>query len=134
LLPATRGDKELRWICVFKPDPALFKVGVDIDDALSAFPLTFKILRTFEKRSFIQLPDVEAEALQMLILRRNRDALTGVREEAHRRSVERAFRSLQSRITPRHHLDIRPVLRAASPKGVLQHEMALEAAVLWQLL
>ena len=60
-----------RWLCTFEPYPNFFKCGVDMDDALSSNPHSFKMLRAFEKLSFVKIDDQENKALKDIILKRN---------------------------------------------------------------
>jgi hypothetical protein len=59
-----------RCICVFEPDPDMFKNGIDMDDVLSSKPSAFKMLRAFWKLSFVKFDDEENQAFRDIILKR----------------------------------------------------------------
>ena len=59
-----------RCICFFEP-VEYFSHAIDMDEALTAFPDSFKSLRTIQGRTFIKLGDEEAMALFAVLHRRN---------------------------------------------------------------
>lgn len=63
------------FFCLFKSSPFFFKDGVDMDDVLMSRPEAFRKLRFFQKRSFIQLDDVENSALRSYIIQKHEDCL-----------------------------------------------------------
>lgn len=72
-----KGDcRCFRWAVYFKPSPYFFTDGVDMDDLLNSDPDAFNSLRTFWKRSFIQLDDRENQAFKSAIIRLNEPALS----------------------------------------------------------
>ena len=123
-----------RCICVFAPDPLLFKAGIDMDDVLSSNPPAFRMLRAFWKVSFIKFDDEENLAFRDVILKRNQDAATV------RGSNEVAFEPLHADILSRlskadYSLKsgIASVLAHCAEGDYLRHEMAVEAGLLHQL-
>ncbi|GEL76487.1 hypothetical protein [Tenuibacillus multivorans] len=65
-----KEHKELRWVCTFKHEPYFFSEGIDMDAALMSNPSAFKMLRAFERLSFIKIDDVENQALKSLFIKR----------------------------------------------------------------
>lgn len=127
----------LRFIFVFKPSPYFFVNGIDIDELLSSAPTEINIVRTFWKLSFIKFSDSENQAFKNIILRRNLDAL-------HAPSGDMIFNTSypaeHSRIlqmtndNDSYNLSISPFLSTISNHDLsLKHEMAIEAAIIYQL-
>lgn len=132
-----RPGKTQRWVVAFKPAPRFFVHGVDMDDALSSDPGAFRMLRTIWKRSFIKFDDQENQAFKNVILRLNQEALTyptadssvfflDSHELHHRRVSELTSDGSYG-------LDARPLVSACRKGTMLSHEMAIEAALLFQL-
>ena len=80
LLPDNQADltnaltiraSNARWVCFFAPSPHFFKLGVDMDDVLRYKPNAFKMLRAFERLSFIKIDDEENRALKEYIFLEN---------------------------------------------------------------
>lgn len=63
-------ELENRCICFFKP-VNYFPYGVDMDEALTTYPDSFKSLRVIQGRSFIKMDDEEAQALYAIITKSN---------------------------------------------------------------
>ena len=61
---------ENRCICFFKP-LEYFSYAIDMDEALTAYPNSFKSLRVIQGRSFIKTDDEEAQALYATITKSN---------------------------------------------------------------
>lgn len=124
-LPNLNSDaKVARWLVEFKPAPAFFKDGVDMDDMLSSNPQAFRSLRVFWSRSFIKLDDDENMAFKTAILRANLDAfpLSCVKWQPSMH-VTRA-------VTPK----VPQLLSNKRKKnGSLSNEMLLEVGLLYQL-
>lgn len=120
-----------RWICTFRPDPAFFTQGVDMDDVLSSVPEAFKMLRVFWSRSFIKLGIEENAALKDVLLRANRAVLTT--PTADPESVSKSHAAIETRRTNDHEFTVAPVLAAAADGTKSKHEMAIEAAILHML-
>ncbi len=59
-----------RCVCFFKP-LQYFKHAIDMDEALTSYPDSFKSLRVIEGRSFIKMDDEEATALFSVMSKRN---------------------------------------------------------------
>lgn len=125
-----------RFICTFEPDPYFFAQGVDMDDVLASNPSAFKMLRAFWKLSFMKFDDEENQAFRSILLKRNQSTLSN---PAGSNGVF-AFESAHSRLLDRlkvgsHSLDagMASILSGCADGDRLKHEMALEAAVLYQL-
>jgi hypothetical protein len=126
-----------RCVCFFEPDPFFFQTGIDMDDALSSNPRAFRMLRAFWKLSFIKFDDDENQAFRDVLLKRNAAMLTssaspesGVFRFApiHSRVVEKTIRPEYSMIS-----GMQVVLSKCADGERLNHEMALEAGLLYQL-
>lgn len=125
-----------RWICTFKPSPYFFTDGVDMDDALSSDPSAFRILRTIWKLSFIKFDDAENQAFRNAVLKLNQDALARPRRDGNvfgvlHEAVHERIRGLVR--AGNYDLDARSLVRRAQRGDRVGHEMAIEAAVLYQL-
>ena len=65
-------DPSIRWRVLFRPSPAFFKIGVDMDEVLQADSAgVARSLRVFSNRSFLKLEDDESHLIATAILRRN---------------------------------------------------------------
>jgi hypothetical protein len=120
-----------RWLTTFRPSPLFFSAGVDMDEALSAHPEAFRMLRVMWKLSFIKLDYEENAALKDVLLRANRHSIPGV--EASEGSWTRVHAEIASRRTPRNDLQLAPMLSAVASHSVLRSEKAIEAAFLYYL-
>ena len=128
------GDKSPghRWLCTFKGSPYFFEEGIDTDEILTYKPETFKMLRAFWKVSFIKLSDEENNSLKEIFLLRHQKELCtkkGILPEEH---------SLHDSIS-QHNLDeyvisSNDMLKAVISNNRIKHEMALEAAVIFDLM
>lgn len=61
---------ENRCICFFKPIK-YFSYAIDMDEALTTYPNSFKSIRVIQGRSFIKMDDEEAQALYATITKSN---------------------------------------------------------------
>ncbi len=124
-----------RWLCTFAGDPAIFTSGVDIDDVLASDPQSFKALRAMQSVSFARMDDRETQALKDVILRRNAGWLLGgvLQGGAFDDDTSETHARIASRLTPSHILAVAPLLQACANGPLLQHEMALEAGLVTQL-
>lgn len=131
-----RPDKSQRWVVAFRPAPWFFTQGVDMDDALSSDPSAFRILRAIWKLSFIKFDHQENQAFKNAILKLNQEVLAaptsdaGVFLESHDLHHGRV-KDLTS--DGSYELDVRPIVRACREGTRITHEMAIEAALLFQL-
>ncbi len=74
LLYRQQREEDLRWVVFFRPDPAFFTHGLDMDEVLQGdIHGVARGLRVFEQRSFIQVENDEAQVMVDLLLRRNAD-------------------------------------------------------------
>jgi len=121
-----------RWVCFFEPSPAIFRRGVDMDEALESRPAAFRSLRQMSGVSFIRVDDAEEQALKDVILRANRDYLDSHSPDLKFPSnAGAAHAAIAVRLTDEHRLrpeDISAPAMAAD--GTLLHEMAIEADLL----
>lgn len=121
------GNTSNRCFCTFKPGPYFFEEGIDMDDALSSKPESFRMLRAMWKVSFIKIDDEENKALLDVILKRNEenifkaDKILNYEDSLH--SI------LKSKDKKMHQLDAENILSSCKKGNVLKHEMALEAGL-----
>ena len=65
-------DPDIRWRVIFRPSPAFFQNGVDMDEVLQADTAgVARSLRVFWNRSFVKMEDDETNLIATAILRRN---------------------------------------------------------------
>ncbi len=120
-----------RWICTFKGSPYFFEDGIDTDEILTYKPNTFKMLRAFWKVSFIKLSDEENASLkEIFLLRRQHEAATQTRIFPEYNDVHDA---IASRDLNRYLITPDDMLRTCTIGSHAKHEMALEAAVVYDL-
>lgn len=133
LLYRQHRDEDMRWVVFFRPDPAFFTRGLDMDEVLQAdIRGVVRGLRVFEKRSFIQVEDDEAQVMADLLLRRNADvACNPASANGHIFPDQSAF--YHARIDARgaaldeHRIDIDALLSRYVREGVVAHEALLQA-------
>jgi len=127
----------LRFICTFIPYPVFFRNGIDMDEILSSSPNSFKILRAFWKLSFIKFSDEENQAFKNILLRRNIDAIDNSNNGNTFDTNFQAYHNLINERTANNNLyalSIAPLLNTiVNENGSLKHEMAVEAAIIFQL-
>lgn len=123
-----------RWLCVFRPYPYFFKEGLDMDDVLSSNPDVIRMLRAFWKVSFIKLDDDENQALMDIILRSNKASLNNPhKDNIFPTDYIKFHKLLEQKITPDYHFNCQDILLSCANGSKLEHEMALEAGILYQL-
>lgn len=126
-----------RWLCVFKPSPYFFKLGIDMDEVLSSNPSKFRMLRVFWQVSFIKVDDEENKAFQDVILKANQKALENPDKEKIFPSNYQNFHSLLrkkiAKMPSAYTLKPDDILVSCANGQKLKHEMALEAGLLYQL-
>ncbi len=136
LLDEGPGSIDQRWVCVFEPDPHFFINGIDMDDVLSSKPHSFRMLRVFWKVSFIKFDDEENQAFRDVLLKYNQEAL---RTPQHGVNVfdnncTNNHSNIIRKITrDNYRIEIAPFLENCKKGDYLRHEMAIEAALLFQL-
>lgn len=126
-----------RFICTFKPFPLFFRNGIDMDEILSSSPSNFKILRAFWKLSFIKFSEDENQAFKNILLRRNILAINSPNDENtfisnyinfHKEIQRKTFQNSSYDFT------LAPFINTISNiDGSIKHEMAIEAALIFQL-
>lgn len=120
-----------RWFCTFKGSPYFFEEGIDTDEILTYKPNTFKMLRAFWKVSFIKLGDEENQSLKELFyLRRQLETQTRTNIFAEN---DGTHNSIASKDLTRYIITPEPMLRSCSIGNKTKHEMALEAAVVYDI-
>ncbi len=126
-----------RFICTFEPFPYFFQNGIDMDEILSSAPEKFKILRAFWKLSFIKFSDTENQAFKDIILRRNLKAISSPNDSNTFKSdylIHHDFIRTKTNNNDIYNLKISPFLNTIyNQNGSLRHEMAIEAALIYQL-
>ncbi len=124
-----------RCICVFEPDPYFFKLGIDMDDVLSSNPDSFRMLRVFWKLSFIKFDDEENQAFRDIILKRNQDALSMLREDDGVFEFRPSHAQITRHLSAEYAFDsgMSAVLSGCADGDRLRHEMAIEAGLVHQL-
>jgi hypothetical protein len=134
------GDNEsinFRFICTFIPYPVFFRKGIDMDEILSSSPNSFKILRAFWKLSFIKFSDEENQAFKNILLRRNSDAIINPNNQNTFVSNYQEFHDIINEKTEGndlYSLSVAPFLNTIfNENGSIKHEMAVEAAIIYQL-
>lgn len=128
------GSEDIRWICIFKPEPHFFKMGIDMDDALASNPDKFRMLRAFWKKSFIKIDDEENNALKDIILKRNEEFIYKNDDNTVYKFNCKLHEYIENRLKLRnYYFDIAPILKRCDDGRKLRHEMALEAALLMQI-
>lgn len=125
LLP--HGSANNRCFCTFIPSPYFFEDGIDMDDALSSNPSSFRMLRAMWKVSFIKVDDEENKALIDIILKRNEEKIfNGMRTFLYDDSLHT---EINKKDTTLYRLNSYRILASCENGNVLKHEMALEAAL-----
>ena len=126
-----------RFICTFESAPHFFQNGIDMDEVLFSAPEKFKILRAFQNLSFIKFSETENQGFKDIILRRNIDAINLPNEDnVFNQNIEESHNEIREQITGNniYSVDISPILNTINnPNGSLSHEMAVEAALIFQL-
>ncbi|MCX7544157.1 hypothetical protein [Marinicella gelatinilytica] len=126
-----------RFICTFEPLPFFFKDGIDMDETLSSAPDKFRILRAFWKLSFIKFSDTENQAFKDIILRRNIEAINNPDNNNTYESnylANHEFICKKTKNNNDYELNIAPFLNTINNlDGSIKHEMAIEAALIYQL-
>ena len=125
---------ENRCVCFFEP-VEYYSQAIDMDEALTAYPDSFKSLRVIQGRTFIKLDDEEAMALFAVLHRRNDSSKDdccvdwnppAYRKDEHIRAKEKITLSPDS-----YRFSIESLLTNYQPwrGNGIQEEMAIEAAV-----
>ena len=120
-----------RWLCTFKGSPFIFEEGIDTDEILTYKPNTFRMLRAFWKVSFIKLSDEENNSLkEIFLLRRqfetqNRIRILEASQETHASILEHELSN--------YIVKSEKMLQTCTDESYVRHEMALEAAVVYDL-
>jgi hypothetical protein len=125
-----------RCVCFFEPDPCFFRLGIDMDDVLSSNPAAFKMLRAFQRLSFIKFDDEENQAFRDIILNRNKNTLLDPERMDGVFPLEPCHEQVAA-LLPTGAYGLGPgiadVLSSCANDDVLRHEMAIETGLLYQL-
>lgn len=115
------------WLCFFQPFPCFFKHGLDIDEVLDADVRgVVQALRVFERVSFLQMRDDEANLLNDLFVRRFGEGGAEQYDSHHVLSHD-GIRERVGRRPTDYVLDTRELIRSyAEPTGRVRSEAALE--------
>lgn len=125
-----------RWVCFFKPAPAFFRKGIDMDDVLASNPSKFRMLRAFWKLSFVKIDDEENQALKDVILKSNEEHIG---DESHNGKFSTRYEAEHQRVrehtagSSEYSFSSEHILSSCAEGDWLRHEMALEAGLLFQL-
>jgi len=125
-----------RWLCLFKPSPFFFKDGIDMDDMLASNPRSFKMLRAFWKVSFIKFDEDENQAFKDIILKFNQKSLGKSVSDSNvfRSNHSQVHKFIEQKTSKNQYfLNVSPILSSCAAGDRIQHEMAIEAGILYQL-
>lgn len=126
------ATKNNRCFCTFKPSPYFFLNGIDMDEALNSNPSKFRMLRAMWKVSFIKIDDEENQALQDIILKRNEENIfDGYNSFEY---IETVHKDIKRKVSLNHRMNAYKILNACTVKGIVKHEMAIEAVLCETLL
>ncbi|MFZ7119479.1 MAG: hypothetical protein ACOWWH_00830 [Eubacteriaceae bacterium] len=116
-----------RFLCLFEPLPYFFKKGIDMDDVLASNPKSFRMLRAFQRLSFVKIDDEENKALKDIILKRNEDALSD-KSRCFTYNEEFHF-SLKNKLNNYYNISSTEIIKQCNTDEYVKHEMALEAGL-----
>lgn len=125
------NSSHYRWLCTFKGSPYFFEEGIDTDEILTYKPNTFKMLRAFWKVSFIKLSDEENTSLKEIFLLRHQkemESMTGILPESND-----VHESILEKDLPNYLITPYAMLATCTDGVKIKHEMALEAAVIYDI-
>lgn len=127
-----------RCICTFIPNPNFFKLGIDMDDVLSSNPYSFRMLRAFEKLSFVKIDDQENKALKDIILKRNEDFINS-NDSNHIYTFDNTIHNnISNNIDYRYRIENIDIVKHCvnkrkNPTGKITSEMAIESYLVHEL-
>ncbi len=121
-----------RWLCTFRGSPHFFENGLDADEILLYKPETFKMLRAFWRVSFIKLGDEESESLkEIFLLKHQHELATG---EGLLPMLNDTHTTILNHDLARYVLSSNSLLETTTRGSTVKHEMALEVAVVHDLM
>jgi hypothetical protein len=122
------------WLCLFEPFPYFFKHGLDMDEVLDADVRgVVQALRVFERVSFVQMRDDEANLLYDLLVRRFGESDAECFEDLHASSHQEIRKTLAT-TSKDYSIDTRELIRGyVQPNGEVRSEAALEAWLIDQI-
>jgi hypothetical protein len=115
-----------RWVCFFKPAPAFFRKGIDMDDVLASNPSKFRMLRAFWKLSFVKIDDEENQALKDVILKSNEEYIG---DESHNGKFSTRYEAEHQRVrehtagSSEYSFSSEHILSSCAEGDWLRHEM-----------
>jgi len=123
-------SKNQRWICCFKPSPAFYTEGIDMDEVLFSKPEAFRMLRAFWKVSFLKIDDEENLALKEILLRKALEENIPKypwSNEKHKQII--------TKLNSNYNLNVQDIIQSCfdTRTGSLNHEAALEAYIIYHL-
>ena len=125
------GEENQRWVFFFESHPYFFKTGLDMDEVLASdVKGVVRSLRVFERVSFIQMEDEEAQVILDLLLRRNEDVINGVLspDRVFDSRAEQTHASVRERDLTRYCIDLDGLIRKhANRDGSVGHEALVHA-------
>jgi len=127
---SSTSDKGMVFCCAFEPYPFFYEDGVDMDDLLSSSPKCFKMIRAFEKLSFIKLDDVEAYCMLDVLLSRLHSSNQIGSEQEIQKSHQRVEMALNATYLPN---PSNLLIGNINSDNSISQEMAIESHLLWQL-
>ena len=131
------GEENIRWVVFFEHAPHFFAQGLDMDEVLQAdTKRVVRSLRAFEKRSFIQIDDEEAQVILDLLVRRNEDVLED--PQGHQARVfpdesQGVHAAVAGRDLGAHRVEVEPLLHRHAAGDKILHEALIEAWLVGQL-
>ncbi|MEG3224408.1 MAG: hypothetical protein BME94_02520 [Methanobacteriales archaeon Met13] len=106
-----------------------------MDETLSSNPSKFRNLRAFWKVSFIKIDDEENQALKDIILKNNQESLFDPENKIFESKYIPTHIEIGEKIEQNNNylFHLNEIISSCADDSYLRHEMALEAAILFQL-
>lgn len=133
LISKSEENLENRVLCSFKPSPAFFKEGIDMDDVLASNPDKFKMLRALWKLSFVKVDDEENKALFDIIIKRNEANLDLRNSFIFNSNYKFNHEKIGNKINENYLVNSKMLIDICSKNDFINHEMAIEANIVERL-
>ena len=107
-----------------------------MDDVLSSNPDAFRMLRTLWKLSFIKFDDIENQSFRDILLKRNQNYLTNpvIGKSVYENKSHQLHTGIVKKLkSDNYNLTLDPILSTCNSNDSINHEMAIEAGILYQL-
>lgn len=118
-------------LCAFKPSPLFFSEGIDMDEALTFKPDSYKMLRVMQKVSFIKIDDEENIALRNAILKKNEFQLDNRKTSIQFDDSVHKFIAEKIKKNPENHkMDVMELINNLNEENNRIHEMLVEDMLL----